>query len=208
VNQPRGTTLSQREIEQLVTDIASGLGGLSAPNADFAGFAAVGERLRRLRAQYQTAPRSLDGHLPKLTQFSRQFDALLDARLVQVVDRFHQVNEQIRQAESEKEFLREFLIREAGAGKHIQFSGLRADVLIRSSHSRLLPPAETDARTQLERLIQEAGCWPDVSQLSRAKLQRALDEQRFNSVHQQAISQLCPVTVLHHVSSRARGSPF
>lgn len=196
--------LSIREIEQHIACITTQLNQLAAGDGDMQRFAEVGERFCLLRAAYQAQPATVEPHVARLAQLSRQFDGLLDIHLARVVDRYQEVNERIRAAEREKEFLREYFIRKAGQG-HVSLAGQRAEVLVRSIPTRVLPPASTDARVQLDRLVLDSGHWQEVSQLSRAKLQHALDETRFGP-QQQAIAALCPVTVSHQVTSRLRGA--
>lgn len=197
-------TLAPREIEQHVAYIGGSLGKLGASDGDVGRFAKVGERLQMLRSQYRAQPESLDGCVPRLRELSRQFDALLESRLAQIVDRFHEINEQIRRAQCEKEFWREYLIQQAPPGRRETLSGSTAEAVIRSSKSRLLPAAGTEPRAQLEGLVQETGRWGEVSQLSRSKLQRALDQAWLSPAQQRAIAELCPLEVVHQVSSRPR----
>ena len=195
--------LSPQEIDQHVAHIVTTVGRLGAPGAELGRFVEVAERFRRLRNQYQVQPRSLDTHLPKLAQLRQQFDTLMETRLAEVVDRYHQVVEQIRRAETEKELLRDVLVRRASHDR-VNLTGTHAEVTIRTVPARPLPPAGTDGRKQLEDLIRQSGLWPEVSYLSRARLQQALENDRFQPAQQQAISQLFPLTTIHQVSSHPR----
>jgi len=192
--------MSPRQIAEHVDAIAGALARFSA--GEPFQLAEVAERFRVLRDQYRAEPKSLDAHVSRLSQLSGQFDALLNARLPDVVDRYHRVADQIRRAESEKQYLRDFLVRKAGPGR-MTLAGTAAELTVRPCQSRVLPAAGTEPRARLEQLIQETGQWQQVSQLSRSKLQRALQDSVFGE-RQQAIAQMCPVTTIHQITSRVR----
>jgi hypothetical protein len=204
MNASSNTAIPSGETERHVAHIAAALDELSTKGGDMARFGDVAERLGLLRLQYRAQPKALDGHLPQLRELSQRFDALLGSRLAQVVDRYHGVVQEIRRAEREREFWREYLIRKAPAGRRASLNGTAAVVVIRSAESRLLPPAGTEPRTRLERLVRETGRWDEVSQLSRTKLQRALERGHFDAGHREAIGELCPLTVVRQVSSQTR----
>lgn len=197
------TRLSRQEIERHAAHIATALGEPTAGD-DLTRLADAGRRLQLLRSQYRACPNSLNGYVPKLTELSQQFDTLLETRLPRIVDRFHEVSEQIRRAQYEKDFWREHLIAQCPTGRRESLHGADADVVVRSTESRLLPPAKTEHRAQLDRLVRESGHWTEVSQLSRSKLQQALAKALFGPAQRQAIEELCPLTVVHQVTSRPR----
>ena len=59
----------------------------------------------------------------------------------------------------------------------------------------------SDDRRQLEDLIRSSGCWEQVSLLSRPKLEKAIDSGQIPQDHAAAIERLCPITVMHQVTS-------
>lgn len=203
------TRLTPARIQQHVACVADSIERMGAPSADVTGldeFADVGGRLDILRAQYRADPASMAEHVNKLAELSRRFDALLAARMPEVIDRFHAANEELRRVKNEKEFWREFLIRQAPAGPRETLRGATVDVVIKSSESRALPASGSESRLRLESVIQESGFWSDVSQLSKPKLQHALKENLFGGSQRQLIEELCPAMVTHTVTSHVRGA--
>jgi hypothetical protein len=198
------TNLLRHEIEEHVAFIAVAVNELALGGGDLERFGEVSERLQLLRALYKRQPEPLSSFITKLTELSRRFESLLDARMPEIVDRYHHVNEQLRRIEREKDYLREYLIRRAGPGPRETVPGVSAEVVVRSLPTRLLPPAGTVQRGKLERLLAQSGVWPEVSQLSRSKLQQALAKGRLSADDQRAIEELCPPTVVHQVTTRLR----
>ena len=197
--------LSSPEIDAHIQSIAAAVDALATRDESLSGCLEIGERFRTLREQYQQQPDSLAGRVPRLAELSRRFDDLLADRLTLVVDRFHEVNEQIHRGEQEKAFWRSFLIRAATQARKEHLNGTAATVRVRSVQSRTLPPAGGSDRARLEKLIRESGCWEQASQLSRSRLERALASHVFAGPQADAIEQLCPVTIVHQVSSRVAG---
>lgn len=195
--------LSTPEIDAHIQSIVAALDALAAGDENLSGCLEIGERFRMLREQYRQQPDSLAGRVQRLAELSRRFDDLLANRLTLVVDRFHEVNEQIRLGEQEKAFWRSFLIRAATQARQERLNGIAATVRVRSVQSRTLPPAGGSERARLEDLVRESGCWEQVSQLSRTRLERALAGNVFAGPQAEAIEQLCPATAVHQVSSRA-----
>lgn len=194
--------MSRDEVEQMVAEIAAELGVLATRPGGLADYARVGTRLHRLRVQFQRNRDVLNGHVPRLSQLSRQFEAHLDPRLPEVIDRFHALGEEARRIEDERTYLREFIIRRATQAGLAALRGRNSEVRLRTLHARHMPPAGTPARAQLEELIRRAGLWDEVSQLSRPRLHEALDEQRCGAAAE-AIARLCPMTLSHQVTTRA-----
>ncbi|MFQ5807232.1 MAG: hypothetical protein ACE5I3_12355, partial [Phycisphaerae bacterium] len=199
----RSGMLSSQEIDAHIQSIAAALDALSAGGGNLSGCMEIDERFGALREQYRQQPDSLAGRVQRLSELSRRFDDLLADRLTRVVDRFHEVNEQIRLGEQEKAFWRSFLIRTATQARQEYLNGTAATVHVRSIRSRTLPPAGGSTRARLEDLVRQSGCWEQVSQLSRTRLERALAGKVFARPQAEAIEQLCPATIVHQVSSRA-----
>ena len=191
---------SSQNVDAQIQFISSALDDLAPDSADLTVGVEIDERFKILRDQYRQQPDSLAGHMPRLSELSRRFKELLAGRLARVVDRFHEVNGEIHRAEREKAFWRDFLIRVAGETQQEYLDGAAAKVRVRSLPSRTLPPAGADERNRLEDLIYASGCWEQVSQLSRAKLERALAENLFAKPQADEIDKLCPTTVRHQVS--------
>lgn len=195
--------LSKREIDEYIAFIGDALDGLGAGDGDLSRCMEVHERFSALRDQYRQQPDSLGEHTTRLSELSKRFDDLLTGRLPLIVDRFNEVNEQIRLVQQEKAFWRDFLIRRAVQARQGQLNGTLATVRVRSTQSRTLPPVGSSERSQLEDLIRDSGRWEQVSQLSRPKLQRALAGSVFAGEEAAAIEYLCPSTETYQVSSRA-----
>ena len=200
--------LSSQNVDAHIQFISSALDDLAADDANLAAGVDIDERFKVLRNQYRELPDSLAGHMPRLSKLSKRFNELLTSRLARVVDRFHEVNGEIHRAEREKAFWRDFLIRLAGETEQEYLDGAVARVRVRSLRSRTLPPAGADERNRLEDLIYVSGCWEQVSQLSRSKLEHALAENLFAKPQADEIDQLCPEAVRHQVSCYdLHGSP-
>ncbi len=197
--------LTPRELDEQIAGLQAALGRLGTAGADLSDLAEVAERFRLLRQQYLAHREQMDGHVPRLTQLRQRLEALLSAQVGRVVDRYHELGEQIRQAEVEHDFLRQFFIRRAGdAG--LELPGLRAQVTVKTQRGLALPAAGTDERARLDRVLQESGRWGDVSQLARARLLRALNDKQFTPQQEQDITRLCPRTTTHTALSRPRAA--
>ena len=200
--------LSSQNVDAHIQFISRALDDLAADDANLAVGVEIDERFRALRDQYRELPDSLARHMPRLSELSNRFNDLLASRLAQAVDRFNEVNGEIHRAEREKAFWREFLIRLADETRREYLDGAVARVRVRSLRSRMLPPTGADERHRLEDLIYASGCWEQVSQLSRSKLEHALAENVFAKPQADEIDQLCPEAVRHQVSCYdLHGSP-
>lgn len=67
-----------------------------------------------------------------------------------------------------------------------------------------LPAAGSEDRARLEHVLHDSGHWPEVSQLARARLLRALNDRQFTPQQEQDIARLCPRTTTHQVVTRLR----
>jgi hypothetical protein len=193
-----------RELDDQIAALQAALGRLGTAGHDLADLAEIAQRFQLLRRQYVAHREQMDGHVPRLAQLRQRLEALLNAQLTRVVDRFHELGEQIRRAEAEHDFLREFFIRRAGTAG-LELPGLRAQVTVKTQPNLAVPAAGTPERTRLNRLLQDSGRWADVSQLARARLLKALDANQFAPPQEQEILRLCPRTTTHTVVSRPRG---
>ncbi len=195
--------LSKQEINGHMRFLSSEIEALAAGDRNLPGCIAIDERFRALRDQYRQQPDTLGGCIGELSQLSKRFDALLGERLTSVVDRFNEVSEQVHRAEQEKAFWRDFLIRNAVQAGQERLHGTTATVRVRSMDTRKLPAAGVPERDRLEELIRASGCWEQVTQLSRPRLQRALAQNLFDKPQADAIEQLCPTTVTYQVTSHS-----
>jgi hypothetical protein len=197
--------LSPQQIDEHVAEIRDRVTVLPRGTVAPADVAAVAERFGVLRSQYRAAPTTMSSQLAALAELRRQFDTLLDACLEQVVDRYHQFSETIRRAEHERDFLRQYLIHKFAGGERV-LRGRAAEVVVQAVTGRSVPAAGTDSRARLEALLQQTRQWLAVSQLSRSKLQHALEDAHFGERSRGEIDKLCPKTVTHRVISRLRGT--
>lgn len=197
--------LSGEEIEAYIRFIADALEALAVDDRNVTSCFEIDKRFQDLRNQYQECPDSLLHYVKRLSALRNRFQALLAQRVPLVVDRFHEVGRQIQQAECEKAFWRGVLIHQAAECSRKILAGEIATVRIQSKRSRMIPAAGTEERNRLDRLIRESGLWDKVSHLSRAKLERALDHDKFSKTQAEVIEGLCPVTLTHQVSVRTSG---
>ena len=194
--------LSPREIDELVAFLGTATNRLDAADTDLSHCSEIALRFGALRQQYLRQPQSLVAHVDKLGQLRRRFDTWLAKRLPEVVDRFQQITEQIRAAEQERGYWREFLIRTATASGTERLQGVGAAVAVRSIQSRTLPAASSQERQELEALIRESGQWSEVSRLSARKLAQALSQNRFGPPVAEQVERLCPSRVVHQVTGQ------
>ena len=195
--------LSARKLEEQIAGLQTALGRLGTAGADWGALTEIAERLAILRRQYVAHRERLGGYVPRLTLLRQQLDALLSTHLTRVVDHFHELGEQMRRAETEREFLREYFIRRAGDAS-LELAGVRAQVTVKATPGITMPASGSDTRAKLEDLLKASGRWPEVSQLARARLLRALDGRQFTPQQEQEIGRLCPRTISHQVITRLR----
>ncbi len=162
----------------------------------------IASQFARLRTGYVLDFDAFAAHLPELTRLRRDFEQILSTRLAQVVDRYQELSAQIRRGEHERDLLREFFIRKAAEATP-RFTGQRAEVSVRRQATRDVPPAGDARRTQLERRLQQAGLWIEVSQLSRTRLCRAIAQKRLGVIQGEA-EEVCPAVVAYTVLTRLR----
>jgi hypothetical protein len=193
--------LPRQEIENRIASIGSSLDELDRDGTLEACFE-IDQLFRTLREEYRRHPEALTGLVPQLTGLSRRFDEILSVRVAQIVDRFHDINERIRRAEQEKTAWREFLIRSATRARTDRLSGSTACIRLKSQEIRQMPASGSEDRRQLEDLIRSSGCWEQVSQLSRPKLEKAIDSGQIPQAQAGDIERLCPISVMHQVSSQ------
>jgi hypothetical protein len=197
--------LTPRALDDHIAGLQNALGRLGTAGNDLADLAEVAERFQLLRRQYVAHREQMDGYVPRLAQLRQRLEALLNAQVARVVDRFHELGEQIRQAEVEHEFLRSFFIRRAG-NSGLELAGVRAQLTVKTQPNLSVPAAGTDERARLDRVLQDSGRWADVSQLARARLLKALNARQFTPQQEQDITRLCPRTTTHTVMSRLRNA--
>ena len=197
--------LSDQEVDASIQFIAAALKALAADEGDLSKCPDIAERFKVLRDQYRERPESLAQRVSQLSELRGRFDELLSRRLALIVDRFCEVDGRLRAAQQEKAFWRGFLIRQADQTRQEFLNGTAGTVRVRSVRSRILPPAGGSDRVHLEELIRASGYWEKVSQLSRAKLERALAGNLFAGSEAEAIGQLCPATVRYQVTGHASG---
>ena len=193
--------LARAEIEKRIGVIVAGLDRLAAADANIEDGIGVHQEFEFLREQYRRSPADLAWAVYQLGQLRRRFDELVNSRLAQVIDRGHDMNEWIRQAEAEKAVWRDVLIRAATRQRVDHLAGQTASIQIRAHEARQLPPAGTDLRDLLESAVRQAGCWDHVSQLSRPKLEKVLASRQLPPDQAEQIDRLCPITIMHQVSS-------
>lgn len=177
---------------------------LSDGAADVSTWSAAAERFQSLRAQYAADPDALRPHVPQLAELRTRYEALLDADRPPAVDRYHELGEQIRRAEAEREYLRQFFIRRSRAGVR-ELTGTTAGVTVNARVGLAIPKAGTDARKRLDELLRASGRREEVSQLAASRSLRALQDRRFAPDAQSATERLCPRMTTHTVISRPRG---
>ncbi len=194
--------LSRHEIESRVQVIAN---TLSNQDCSLCACAEVDRLFSTLRDEYRRNAAGFSDLLDRLAQLRKLFDEILASRVPQIIDHFHEVNEQIRRAEEEKAVWRDFLIRIAVRDRRERLTGTAFGVRVRSLEVRQLPGTGTPAREQLESIVRAAGCWDQVSQLSKTRLEKAMSAGQVPSEHSGDIDRLCPVTVIHQVSSQPLG---
>lgn len=198
------------QIESKLHEIESGNGRAEPGDGKRGAADALSEvawRLGVLREQYRRQPGSMTAAVPALSQARARFDALLAARMGEIADRFHAVNEAMRRLEAERDVWRDTLIRLAGQVQRREIAGQSAVVAVKPTRTLTVPLQNTPQREQLEQSLRIGGCWEQVSYLSRARLQQALEGDRLSSDVAATVRQLCPVTASFAVSSRPAGRP-
>ncbi len=194
--------LNRAEIERHIESIATGLDHLAKDSADLNGYIEIQEHFAFLREQYRRFPEDFRWAVDRLAQLRRKFDESVDSRLAQVVDRFHETNERLHQAEKDKAALRELLIGAASRLHVERLDGGIASAHIRTQETRQLPPIGSDLREQLESAIRATGCWNQVSQLSRPRLEKLLASRQLSPSQSEELDKLCPITITHQVTTR------
>lgn len=194
--------LSSQQIDEHMAWLTTALNRLPTDDGDLSACLEIHERFEALRAQYREKAESLSGRVSALTELSRRFDDWLAKRVTRVIDRFAEVNEQLRRIEEEKALWRDFLIRTATTARQEYLKGAAATVRVRAIASRPLPPAGSPQRSELEEVIRQSGHWEQVSQIASAKMQHALAAKLFDETQVHAIERLCPAAVIYQVSSR------
>lgn len=193
--------LSRQEIADRIATIDESLNNLGA-DSRLAPCFEVDQLFRNLREEYRRQPENMADWVPHLTELSRRFDEILSARLGQIVDRYHEISDRIRREETEKAAWREFLIRSAPRARTDRLTGQTACVRLKAHEGRQMPIAGSEDRLKLEDLIHASGCWEQVSQLSRTKLEKAIDAGQIPPTQATDIERLCPITVIHQVTSQ------
>ncbi|MFH1419216.1 MAG: hypothetical protein ABII12_13140 [Planctomycetota bacterium] len=196
--------LSREQIGNTIAKIRTALDGLAAGTDDLDRCREVDDDFEALRSQYRSSPETLADGVEELAKLRNRFDELLRARAPAVVDRFHALNQELDRAGREKEFWRGFLIRLAESERREHIGGAAADVRVRSTVGRRMPPPQSEGRQKLEQFVRAAGRWEAVSQLSRPKLERALANGQFAPPIAGEIEALCPTEVRHMVSCTPR----
>ncbi len=200
--------LTQDAVEQHIEQVEAIVDQLERGEGDGALAFQAHERFEVLRDQYRSAPESLATALDRLAGLRRRFEQQLDARLADVVDRYHALVRVIGQAEAEKAFVREALIRIAETKGEGTLSGAIARVSVERSRSARLPPAGSPERDRLVEIVKGPGHWEQVTQLSSSRLVAAIRRGVFAEHDQRRIEELLPSEPAHRVICRPLGGPM
>jgi hypothetical protein len=193
-----GVKLQVEQLEAIVAELERGEGDGALP------FQAH-TRLDLLREQYRSVPESLAGFVEQLADLRRRFEQQIEARVQLVVDRYQAVGRIIEQAEVEKAFLREALIRVSEQRGEGTLQGSAARVSVETSSSARLPPSGSPERDHLVELVKRSGQWEQVSNLSAAKLAAAVRRDAFAPDAQRDIDELLLTGSTHRVVCKAAG---
>ena len=120
-----------------------------------------------------------------------------------IVDRFHDLGQQIRTARTERDALRQRLLHRAREVGENRLAGGRARVLIKQINIPRLPQTGSAERDRLEARVNAAGRWRAVSHLSAAKLGAALANDLFTPDDQADIQAQMPALQTTRITSRA-----
>jgi len=196
------TAASGLSVEDQIAKLRESLPRVSAPESDGL-WADVAERFRSLRNQYLAEPETLRARVSELAELRRQYDAQLDADIPRAIERYHALGEEIRRAEAEREFLRQFFVRRAGT-RPLELNSPRVQLSVQLRTGLAMPRSGTPDRVQLDKVVQATGKWQEVSQLAVARLLRALEQKRFTPAQADEIDRLCPRTTSHVVRTAER----
>ena len=147
-------------------------------------------RFEDLRGLYRERPELLEPHLDRLKQLSQRFEDYKQTHLQEFVDEFHRQNAVLQEAKRTREFVRGWLIEVAASRGTQMLAGRESRVEIKESRAARLPKAGTEERQKLEDLIEAAGQWKAVSQLSARLLNKVLADDGFVSAQKQEIEGL------------------
>ncbi len=190
------------QINQAISFITEVVDNLTEGKCDTQKCAQAGEVFETLREHYRRDALSFEKYTLKLTELRRRFDDLMAVHLTKVVDRYYEITKQIDCINKEKEFWRNFLIQQANGTQRSEYRGSQSVAIVRSLTSRIVPPAGSEQRRLLEDVVTETRLWPQVGQISRTRLQRALNKGLFTEKQISVVEQLCPVMVMHQISCR------
>ena len=162
------------------------------------------ERFQQLRALYVKRPAMLDPHLDRLKALSARLEEYQQSHMRELVDEYHRLNELMRESKRAKEHVRELLINEVAVSGSPNLVGRECRVHIQAVRAPRLPKPGSRARNQLEQLIQEAGRWELVSQLSPRLLGNALTDRTFDTETTQTLQRLVPQETSYRLVSKSR----
>ncbi len=180
------------DVDKELVQIEQGLVWLEKGEMGVDGCFDLQGRFEELRGLYRESPALLEPHLDRLRLLSTRFEDYKQAHMRELVDEYHRLNDVLRETKRAREYLRDLLI-EAAANQDVQeLTGREARVSISETRSPRLPRPGSAERDRLEDLIQEAGQWKAVSQLSAKMLTTVLAGDSFDAEAKQAIDPLMP----------------
>ena len=191
--------ITQSELDQAVTMIDDLLNGLESPDPDLGVCLQLDSLFTYLSDEYQDNGALFDPQkLETLKQQKIRYAAAVNKCLEQIVDRFHALTQQAQAAKDEREKWRDLLINVADS-KQAAFSSAHVRVEIKPTEQLALPPGGSSNRQELEELLKAAGKWETVSDLSYARLHRAIQGGDLDEPTRQAVDELCPVVTRFRV---------
>ncbi|MBI5865797.1 MAG: hypothetical protein HZB38_15095 [Planctomycetes bacterium] len=192
-------TVSVAEIERLIGQVETNNGAVEP-------LAEANHRLNELRQAYRERPATVHAFVDTLRKLRARLDRLLAQRGPEAADRYFDISAQIRRLEQDREFWRAALIASAGDSPRPIY-GTLAEVHVRTTAGRSVPPAGSEARRHLENLVRAAGLWEKSSQLTGPKLHHALESANVSAEVAASINSACPVTPRRQIVCRSRGEP-
>lgn len=175
------------QIEGLERRLAAAEGGA----AELPALAAIAATLGELREEYRRSPGEMKAHVQRLGALRQRFDRLVCKVGGRIADHYQHLNDEIMRLQQEREQWRQALITAAESTPGHRVQGRACAVEVVATEGLSVPKAGHADRLRIEEVLAKAGVWREVSQLSAARLQRALAERRVPADAADAVLRVC-----------------
>jgi hypothetical protein len=194
-----------RRVEDVCDDIDRGLAGFRADGDSVLELQGCLAGLRWLRERYRADNASVEPYLERVKDLSRQVHAAVAASGESLTAKYMEALSAVSAWQAVREACREALLDLANVENAQRLDCPRGWIEIKRNQSASIPRLGTPQRKQLNELITQAQCWPEVAYPNAARLLKAVAAGLFTPQQAGTIGELCPTQTICRLVAHDHG---